>query len=684
MKVDIQTDDFLSKIFGTTEDTFTTNQWFKYKPAIQLKQTEPNYFSISKTKSSQRTQENFISMHLLVLDDIGTKATPPNIPPSYIIETSPSNYQYGYLLTTPITDRQQAIDLILAQANSVYSDPNGNNITRLVRLPMGVNGKAEIAKQNFQVHLTYWCPENKYDYNFLKQLLEQNPRLEYTNKNKNTGTDTDNADGSYQEPDYLGKGDRNSGLTRHCGYLLSQGTEGIILYSLMAQFNLKKCKPPVEQKELDTIIQSITAKHNRRLQPILDNIYHIRAKDTWVDIRSMVQMSSNSLQITYAKEFPKKTKVYQWLPRQIEFNQCDDFTWSPVPYNHQLKTIQRDGKQLLNTWNGFAIDPMKGDVSPWLNHLSHVVPEPDYRRALLWWVAFTIQKPELKCNWQPVILGVSGAGKDALFRPIAQILGPALKTIGNKDIIGDYDDGLYQTKLLHISEAEGLRGKSIEFYKRITSTETTDMQMLNIKCQGKVMQQNIANVVVITNNIDAMKFSKDERRAFVLRSPDIMTEQQQTDYFDNWLDKNGAAYLFDYLLKYDLSEFKPSIRPYNTTHFDNLFETTKSDTDTNIEDFVEPYEVMLVEHIFNNLKMSQQHVTRTKIIVWLETNGFVRWDNNIEARRIKRRIDGVFCTPKSRFWYVKKDSIWYDSRPVDMCREVERVEAMLVNQKNKY
>ena len=33
---------------------------------------------------------------VLILDDVGTKSQVPPLPPTWIIETSPANYQYGY------------------------------------------------------------------------------------------------------------------------------------------------------------------------------------------------------------------------------------------------------------------------------------------------------------------------------------------------------------------------------------------------------------------------------------------------------------------------------------------------------------------------------------------------------------------------------------------------------------
>jgi hypothetical protein len=605
-----------------------------------------------------------VSLNVLVCDDVGTKAEAPSLPPSYIIESSPNNFQYGYILTTPETDPKKAKALIDGLIKSGYTDAAAHGIVRLVRLPSGVNGKNEPDKINFKVHLTHWDPSTTYAYQELQSFF--------------VGKKKDKQYSGYEIPTHIPNGGRNSELTKLCGYLFSLNATITEVTAKMAFYNVTLCETPLPDDELSTIVNSIYNRHTERYNSIIDNIYHIQSTGTWFDFRIMADIPAQSLNTSNLREFSgkkdQKPRLTEWLPKQEGFNEAVALSWSPVPYGHNKRTITIDGMSHINTWKGFAVEPQTGDVEPWLTHLAHVIPEENYRRALLWWIAFTIQCPDKRTSWQPIILGVSGAGKDALFRPVATILGSAFKTIGNKDIQGDYDDGLLGTKLLHISEASGLRGASIDFYKRITAAESSDMQMLNIKCKGKVMQHNLCNVLVITNNIDAMRFTKDERRAFVLRSPDVMTEQQQTDYFDKWLDDDGARCLFNYLLRYDLSEFKPGVRPFRTTHFDELLSVTQSDNEIKMEELLESYEIALPELIRSVLGADGDKYGTTKIIVWLQNNGWTRWDSGQESRRIKRSINGVQCTPKSRNWYVKKGSKFIGSTPTDMCREVERVE----------
>lgn len=97
---------------------------------------------------------NFARFHVLVLDDIGTKVDLEKITldPSYIIESSPGNFQYGYVLDKPLDrmeDAQVLVDLVYSAG---LSDEGGKLCMKKVRLPGGINGKRG-QHQGFNVRL---------------------------------------------------------------------------------------------------------------------------------------------------------------------------------------------------------------------------------------------------------------------------------------------------------------------------------------------------------------------------------------------------------------------------------------------------------------------------------------------------------------------------------------------------
>ena len=113
----------------------------------------------------------FDRLHVMVLDDIGTKIPVGRLPidlvPNYIIETSEGNYQYGYILKEPIDNLELAEAFIHLVYTSGLSDSGGKMPTKVVRMPCGINGKKG-DKGDFRVRLVelnddYWTPEELLD-----------------------------------------------------------------------------------------------------------------------------------------------------------------------------------------------------------------------------------------------------------------------------------------------------------------------------------------------------------------------------------------------------------------------------------------------------------------------------------------------------------------------------------------
>lgn len=138
-----------------------------------------NYFTVSafhpdENGQYQRQKKRFAGMYVIVLDDIGRKilADLVGLEPSWIIETSSGNYQYGYILKSPITDEKIADNLMKAVIAAGLCDPGADGpCARLARLPIGVNGKHD---PSFQCHLTSWKPDLRYDVDDLVKGLSLN------------------------------------------------------------------------------------------------------------------------------------------------------------------------------------------------------------------------------------------------------------------------------------------------------------------------------------------------------------------------------------------------------------------------------------------------------------------------------------------------------------------------------
>lgn len=173
--------DFLAAVFDVVPEgarpgvvTFPGNPanmpgkvWFAHPIGASTPPTANNYFTVSSYYNDEagqfrRTKKTFAALHAVMLDDLGTKVDRERVtlPLSWLIETSPGNYQGGYILAVAINDASTADRLMTAIIGAGLCDPGASGPTaRLARLPVAINGKTAPA---FECRLVEWAPDRRY------------------------------------------------------------------------------------------------------------------------------------------------------------------------------------------------------------------------------------------------------------------------------------------------------------------------------------------------------------------------------------------------------------------------------------------------------------------------------------------------------------------------------------------
>lgn len=118
-----------------------------------------SYFCVTALRldskgARHRRKENFGRLMCVVLDD----PEQCDLVPTWKLETSPDNYQFGFILDEPISDLNVAERLHAALGNLklIRIDKSGNNVVRYVRLPVGVNTKYDGSPAH---RIDQWNPE---------------------------------------------------------------------------------------------------------------------------------------------------------------------------------------------------------------------------------------------------------------------------------------------------------------------------------------------------------------------------------------------------------------------------------------------------------------------------------------------------------------------------------------------
>jgi hypothetical protein len=151
--------------------------------SFSLPASANSYFSLAVFRPDEagqyrRQKARFAGLFAVMLDDIGTKVAMDRLTlrPSWLLETSPGNYQAGFLLDTPLTDGAAADRLMQAIIAAGLCDPGANGPrARLARLPVAMNGKHS---PSFPCRMVGWEPELRYSVSELVDGLELEPASE--------------------------------------------------------------------------------------------------------------------------------------------------------------------------------------------------------------------------------------------------------------------------------------------------------------------------------------------------------------------------------------------------------------------------------------------------------------------------------------------------------------------------
>lgn len=149
------------------QDAGSTKRWFAHPAPTATPPASNNYFGVSSYFNDdagqfRRTKKTFAALHAVMLDDLGSKVAVDRVtlPLSWLIETSPGNFQGGFILAEPITEAAAADRLMNGIIAAGLCDPGANGPTaRLARLPVACNGKTT---PPFSCRLVEWAPDRRY------------------------------------------------------------------------------------------------------------------------------------------------------------------------------------------------------------------------------------------------------------------------------------------------------------------------------------------------------------------------------------------------------------------------------------------------------------------------------------------------------------------------------------------
>jgi len=255
-----------------------------------------------------------------------------------------------------------------------------------------------------------------------------------------------------------------------------------------------------------------------------------------------------------------------------------------------------------------AIDLFEKHISIMCNH-EYIVAQ-----WVIDWIAQMIQFPDVKTT-MPTFVSKPGAGKDSLLELLRKLLGHKKvfeTTKPSLHIFGDFNSQMADAHLVVLSEVSAMELKNCggQLKGLITDSKLT----INTKGVSSYEIDCYARFMAFTNNEEAIKPEKEDRRNVVIRSSyelckngfDRTAEEIEVinAYVEKYRrlldDKNAQKTIYEWLKsRPNLEEFHTRVPPKTEFH-----KTQTNLTITPIEQWVEAF--TLLHHAKEEVKLSSQ------------------------------------------------------------------------------
>ncbi len=251
-------------------------------------------------------------------------------------------------------------------------------------------------------------------------------------------------------------------------------------------------------------------------------------------------------------------------------------TWLSDPNKRVVERIVVDPTNSIpgvyNMWRGFDAEklPPVSDaeiaqlVQPITNHFDEVITmgEATHTDFLHHYLANMIQRPWLKSQVAISLFGAQGCGKGIIFEFFRhKILGNHCSYQTSKpenDLFGRFANGAVNRVCIQVDEVKSLHDHADQLKDFITNPT------VNYEKKGKdtVVVNNFANLILTSNNANALTVSSDDRRFALFNCSSV--HKGDTEYFNRLgahLERPEVARAYyQFLLSLDLSEYPTSFQ----------------------------------------------------------------------------------------------------------------------------
>jgi hypothetical protein len=572
----------------------------------------------------------------MMLDDIGTKSKIPPLAPTWILETSPDNFQYGYAFSEQPT-KGEFTAAVKAIAAAGYTDAGATNAVRNVRLPGSINLKP--GRDNFEAKLVEFHPERDYTLADICTALGVTPAPADTNHYApirladNGGDDVlawmndqgmvlskingegwlsvtcpNNAEHTDGNPEGRYKPlDRSyCCLHSHCvdfgsqtfldwvaangGPKVTHGLRDQLIAEAMTVALAKITPSDMFTDDAEAKIAEVERKELGRVEKSkwYERFAYVQDDESFFDMQDRREVSRQTFNALFRHIKCLSLHTNTKIEASICFDQNRQAMGAKalvgITYAAgETVLVARDGDLYGNRWRDARPDvsgvvASESKIASWLDHCRELVPEPEELEHLLNIMAFKLQHPELKINHAVLHGGDEGCGKDTMWAPfIWSVCGSHLKNRGimdNNSINSQWGYQLESEILLinELKEPDASARRQLANQLKPIIAAPPEMLPINRKGLHPYQMANRLFVLAFSNDPVPISLASQDRRWFCVWSATGRMDSHKAKDMWDWYRHGGFESISAWLHARDVSKFNPSASPMMTEFKANLVE----------------------------------------------------------------------------------------------------------------
>jgi hypothetical protein len=570
----------------------------------------------------------------MVLDDVGTKSKTPPLEPTWKMETSPGNYQWGYTFALddqPLKGEFSAAIKAIAEAG--YTDGGAINPVRNFRLPGSLNLKP--GRDNFKSTLIEFHPEREFSLKQICEALDVKPREADTAGLYRVRLDDDGRDDVlawiYQRGEIIenANGEGWFGIVCPNASEHSDGNPTGRYHPLNRSYCCfhEHCGDWDSRRFLGWVAEQGGPKHEyglrdelvaRTMRQTYDKISPTEAfpdaakkliaeverkelarveKSEWYKRFAYIQEDESFFDMVDRREISRSTfnALFRHIScqsihngRRIEASVCFDEnrqamgarTLVSVTYSAgQDVLVTKDGLVYGNRWRDARPHEYgTGDVSRWLEHAERMIPNEEEREHIFNMMAFKLQNPNIKINHAVLHGGDEGSGKDTFWAPfIWSVCGPDLRNRGlvdNDSISSSWGYHLESEILIinELKEPDARERRALANKLKPIIAAPPDTLPINRKGLHPYDMVNRMFVLAFSNDPVPISLASQDRRWFCIWSHADRMNPREAASMWKWYKSGGYQDIAGWLQRRDVSAFNPAAPPMMTEFKMNLIE----------------------------------------------------------------------------------------------------------------